>query len=81
MLIIQIVLIIFAWKNGWKWMSLLPTIICFFIGFLIGVGIDIGGGEVTSDVIRFSAIFDIIAIIALILMIANKPTEKNKQIN
>jgi hypothetical protein len=71
MIIIQILLIIFAWRNGWKWISLLPTIICFFIGFLIGIGIS--GGEVNSDVMGFSVIFDILAIIALILMIANEP--------
>ena len=73
MIIIEAILTIFAWRNGWKWLSLLPIGICVLLGFLMGIFIGVSGGEVTQNVLSFAVIFDIIAIIVLIYMIATKP--------
>ena len=69
LLIIEIVLTIFAWRNGWKWLALLPIGIAFAVGFFIGYGVALSGG--TTDI--SSVVFlDIIAVIALIIMCIKK---------
>jgi len=76
-LIIEIVLTILAWNRGWKWLALLPVGIALAIGFCMGLGIGASGGSV-SDVQGIAVVFDIIAIIALIIMCVKgkKPKEE-----
>jgi uncharacterized membrane protein YfcA len=66
-LIAEIVLTIFAWRNGWKGYALMPVGIAMTIGFM--VGITTGGHGDTSWI----ALFDLGAIIALIVMCVKKP--------
>jgi uncharacterized membrane protein YfcA len=70
LLIAEIILTIFAWRAGWKWLALLPLGIFGLIGFLIGLRIGALGGT-TSD-ISWAVIFDVIVVIILIVMIIIK---------
>ncbi len=76
-LIAEILLTIFAWRNGWKWLSLLPVGIAMVIGLIVGMGIGASGGSVDA-VKGFVVIFDILAIIALIVMVSKKPKDKTE---
>ena len=82
--IVEILLTIFAWRNGWKWLALLPVGIAFFIAFFIGLGIGYAGGTVIPEGVIF---IDLIAIGVLIYMTAkcktpveipNKPENKTE---
>ena len=70
--IIEIILTIFAWRNGWKWLSLIPIGTVFVLAFFIGLS-----GQADTNVYWL----DVMAIIALILMIVNKKKveEENKK--
>ena len=70
LLIAEIILTVFAWRNGWKWLALLPIGICMMIGFCVGFIIGSNGGN-TSDI---SGVFilDIMAIIVLIIMVSKE---------
>jgi purine-cytosine permease-like protein len=71
MLLIEIILTIFAWRNGWKWLSLIPVGAAVLIGMIIGYSVGMSGG--TVDVYGSGLfIFDILAIIALIVMVVKK---------
>lgn len=70
-IIIEIVLTVFAWRNGWKWRSLIPLGVVTFIIFFIGFGVGLSGGD--SSLVPSFAILDLAAIIALIIMIVKKP--------
>jgi hypothetical protein len=72
MLIIEIILTVFVWKKGWKWMALLPLGGALFIGFLIGLGIGASGGSV-DDVSGLAVFIDVAAIVALIIMLIKGP--------
>jgi hypothetical protein len=72
MLIIEIILTIFAWRNGWKWLSLLPIGIALLIGISVGFGIGVAGGNPNVSLPGLSLI-DIAAIIVLIVMVSKKP--------
>jgi len=72
LLIVEIILTIFAWRKGWKWMSLIPIGLAILIGGLIGVIIGASGGN--TELIRvFGFIIDIIIVIVLIIMTMNEP--------
>lgn len=53
LLIAEIILTIFAWRKGWKWLALLPVGICLLIGFFIGFtgGSLEGGMTIVPDLI------------------------------
>lgn len=70
MLIVEIILTIVAWQRGWKWIALIPVGIAFFIGMAIGAN--------SSDPVDpLSVIWiDVLAIIALVLMLIFKPQSK-----
>jgi hypothetical protein len=65
-------LTIFAWRNGWKWLSLIPVGVAMLIGISIGFGIGISGGNSGAGIPGLSLI-DLGAVIALIVMICKKP--------
>jgi uncharacterized membrane protein YfcA len=83
MLIIEIILTIFAWKNGWKWKALLPIGVVLILGFTIGVIVGItannnGGVSITPPGLW---LLDILAIISLIIMFIEKPkSDKTEEI-
>ena len=66
LLIIEIILTIFAWRKGWKWLALLPVGICVAIGFFIGFT----GGNLDGVVV---IVPDLIATLVLILMVIKAP--------
>jgi hypothetical protein len=72
MLIIEIILTIFAWRNGWKWRSLIPVGIAILIELSVGFGIGSAGGSV-SGVSPSLFFVDFCAIIALVVLICKKP--------
>lgn len=67
MLIIEIILTVFVWRKGWNWMSLIPTGLAFIIGFMLGAS---GSVDASSVGVIF---IDVLAIIALILMLVFPP--------
>jgi len=77
MLLIEIILTIFAWRNGWKWLALLPIGIAMLMGFFIGYGIGYAGGTQIPYEVMF---IDLIAIVVLIVMCAKKK-ETNEKIS
>lgn len=68
-LIIEIILTICAWKNGWRWLSLLPIGIGMSISFFIGFGVGLAGGDVSIINLWW---LDVLAIIALCFMCFKK---------
>ena len=68
MLLIEFILTFFAWRNGWKWLALIPVGAAFVIGFFVGVNVGLTGGEISPDII----IIDVFVIIALIVMLVKK---------
>lgn len=78
MLILEIILTIIAWRKGWKWLSLVPMAMPIIIGFFTGVGIGLSGGSV-DEIPGFMIIFDIIAVIALIIMCFKSPKSKSNE--
>lgn len=72
MLILEIILTIFAWRKGWRWLALLPMGIALLIGFIIGISIGANGGNVSS-IGGGAIVIDIMAVIALIVMLVKGP--------
>jgi uncharacterized membrane protein YfcA len=72
LLIAEFILTIFAWRNGWRWYSLIPIGVAVVIGIIIGISVGASGGSV-DDVNGVALIFDIGAVIALIVLCAKKP--------
>ena len=81
MLIVEILLSIFAWRNGWKWLGLLPLGITFGIGLILGAS-----GMDPNDMGQLWWI-DALAIVALVVMLVKKgpkweePTKNSKTNN
>jgi uncharacterized membrane protein YfcA len=72
MLIIEIILTIFAWRKGWKWLSLIPLGAALLLGLLMGFFVGASGGDLNAA--KGLAIFlDLLAIVALIVMVSKKP--------
>jgi hypothetical protein len=74
LVIAEIILTIFAWRNGWKWWALLPVGIAFFIGLIAGANMAAVGGDISD--MGGLIVVDILAIIALIVMVSKKKIEK-----
>jgi hypothetical protein len=70
MLIIEIILTIVAWRKGWNWLAIIPVGIAFCIGLIIGAS----GTPIDNPMSVI--IWDILAIIALIVMVAVNPPGK-----
>jgi hypothetical protein len=69
LLLAEIVLTVFAWRNGWKWLALIPVGAALGLGFIIGLMI--GAGMLDVDVTSLWWV-DIFAVIALIWMLFKK---------
>jgi hypothetical protein len=69
-LFIEVVLTIFAWRNGWRWKALLPLGIGLVLGSYLAVIVAFSGG--TTDT-TWTIVFDIAASIVLIIMCDKKP--------
>ncbi|HUU87927.1 MAG TPA: hypothetical protein VMX17_09250 [Candidatus Glassbacteria bacterium] len=72
MLIVEILLTFFAYRNGWKWLGLLPLGIAFGIGLILGAS-----GMDPSDLGNLIWI-DVLAIIALVVMLIKKGPNAKK---
>ena len=72
MLIIEFILTIFAWRNGWRWKALWPVGIALLIGICVGFGIGAAGGSLNGPMPSL-AFVDFCAIIALIVLVVRKP--------
>jgi len=81
MLIVEILMTIFAWRNGWKWLGLIPLGTAFGIGLILGAS-----GMDPSDMGQLLWI-DGLAVIALVVMLVKKgpkweePTKNSKTDN
>lgn len=75
MLIVEIILTIFAWRKGWKWLSLLPLGIGIFLGLSIGFGVGARGGDENS-VSGIGFLIDILVTGILIYMVSKGPKIK-----
>jgi len=72
MLILEIILTIVAWNRGWKWLALIPLGVAFGIGLILG-----STGNFSVDDAGSLIWIDVVAIIALIVMIAKKKDQKD----
>jgi len=72
LLVAEIILTIFAWKKGWRWWALVPVALALLIGLFMGMGVGASGGDVDS-VRGISIVLDVIAVIALIVMVTKGP--------
>lgn len=77
MFLLELILTIVAWIRGWKWRALIPVGSVLVVGFLVGFGAGMAGGNVDLSGFVF---LDIAAIIALIVMSIVKPKSKEKEI-
>ena len=66
----EILFTVFAWRSGWRWYSLLPPTIGLILQAYLGTIVAFSGG--TTD-ITWTVIFNLGAIVALIVMCAKKP--------
>ncbi|HPI81857.1 MAG TPA: hypothetical protein PK122_01345 [Candidatus Paceibacterota bacterium] len=75
LLLAEIILTIFAWRKGYKWLSLLPLGVGLITGFILGAGIAASGGDVVTA--RGLSIFiDLLVIVALVgMLLAKKQTK------
>lgn len=71
LLIAEIILTILAWRKGWRWLAIIPVGIAVLIGMILGFS----GGALEG-----AFVFDILAIIALIVM-WSKPPKTEKPLN
>jgi len=69
LLIAEIILTIFAWKAGWKWLALIPVGVAFLIGFVIGTQLD---STASLTGLSWFSLFDVAVIGILIFMIVKK---------
>jgi len=70
LLIAEIVLTVLVWQKGWKWLSLIPVISALLIGLMFGI---VGGSLIVSPWI---ILIDVLAVIALIVMLNITPKKK-----
>jgi len=70
LLIVQIILTVFAFRNGWKWRALLPLGILLLVAFGIGWSIAVTGGSIETVHTHVFAL-DIAVILILAIMTMN----------
>jgi len=80
LLIAEIILTIFAWRKGWRWIALIPLASVLILGIIIGFGVAASGGDINS-INGLTTMLDIIAVVALILLVVNKPKENKSELN
>jgi len=64
LLILEIILTVKAWKNGWKALALLPLGLALGVGFVIGAAMAVSGGSM-EDYWGFCLLGDLAAIAVL----------------
>jgi hypothetical protein len=69
LLIAEIILMVAAWRRGWKGWALLPIGIAMFVAFLLASGVAASGGSM-QDVWGVALLGDLACIGALIAMVA-----------
>jgi ABC-type dipeptide/oligopeptide/nickel transport system permease subunit len=78
MIILEIILTVVAWLRGWKWKSLIPLGTVLIIGLIYGFILGLTGNFVDTTNVVWVNIFDILAIIALLIMVILPPKNKTK---
>jgi hypothetical protein len=63
---LELILVVFAWRRGWRWKALLPLAGEFMLGLLLGLS---GAGDATGVLVLAA----IASIGTLIWMIAHPP--------
>jgi hypothetical protein len=72
MIIIEIILTVTAWRNGWTWRALLPMGLCLAYGFTLGLSM--GAQGLSMDGLLLPALLgDLTAIVSLIVMTVKAP--------
>jgi hypothetical protein len=75
-LILEIILTIIAWQRGWKWKALIPVTAAFIMGIFLAT-ISIATGNIPNP--SSTVMWDIMAVIALIILCSIKPKEIKKE--
>jgi len=75
--IIEIILTVFAWRNGWKWRSLFPMIIGYSSAVLLGIFLAITRTANFADIKLYGLFLELGIILSLTMMILI-PHDKNK---
>lgn len=68
LLIVEIILTVFAWRKGWRWLALLPVGIAHVAAFVSGLAIGASGGNIENSIGVF-LIYDLLLIIAQVVMV------------
>lgn len=78
MLILEIILMIAAWRRGWRWRALVPMGVGMGLGFVIGGVIGASGGDVEDSKGLF-ILMDIVLIFILLFMSAWGPSAEKAE--
>jgi hypothetical protein len=70
-LIIEVILVVKAWRRGWRAWALVPPATAVFVGFLIGMAIATSGG--TVDPLSPVFLFGDIACICVLCVMSARP--------
>ncbi len=76
--LIEVILTVVAWKRGWRWLALLPFVVCLAAGIIWGLVLVANGHtSMPSNITPVAVIPDVFAIVALIVMIVKKRVPPN----
>jgi hypothetical protein len=67
--IIEIILTVFAWRNGWKWRSLFPLIIGYLTAIVLGITLALLNMSNQADIIMYGWILNSGMLLSLVMMI------------
>ena len=75
-MLLQLILVVIAWRRGWKAKSLIPLAGAVAAGFLMGLFGAFDEYSLTGELSLALLIPDLLAIIALITMVIVRPEER-----
>jgi hypothetical protein len=76
--IIEIILVIFAWRNGWKWRSLIPIAIIYLCAIILGFVLAITRTTNAFDIRMYGLILNL-GMFATLSMMILIPRDKLKK--
>ena len=71
LLILEIILTVKSWKNGWKALALIPCALALFVGFIVGASVPPGSSS--ENLLVMGLIIDLVSIAILGVMAAKAP--------